>query len=68
MEAYHVIRGVFNFSASTVNAPLKVHDVREAESISVLLSMLQHFEQDFPHFDHCRFFPGLLWGNLDRPP
>ena len=45
MEAYRVNHGVLKFTASTVDVPRKVCDIRKAESVSELLSTLRHFEQ-----------------------
>ena len=46
MDTYRVSRNVFNFAASTVNAPLQVCNVREVEFVLVLLNTFQWFEQD----------------------
>ena len=46
MEAYRVSRGVFNFTTSTVDAPLKARDIQESEFVSVPLSTIQWFKQD----------------------
>ena len=46
MDAYRVNRSVFNFAALSIDAPLKVRELREAELLSVPLVTVQRFEQD----------------------
>ena len=33
MDAYQVNRSVFSLAASSINAPLKAHELKEAESL-----------------------------------
>ena len=57
MEAYWVSHSVFNFTALTVNAPLKACDVREAGIVSVPLNTIQWFKKD----SHVLTMVGSFW-------
>ena len=46
MDAYRVNCSVFSFAVSSINAPLKAHKLKEAESLSVPVATMQTFEQD----------------------
>ena len=46
MDAYQVHHSMFNFAASSIDAPLQVRQLKEAESHSVPLATVQRFEQD----------------------
>ena len=46
MESYRVSKSVYSFSASSVDGPLREHDVREPDSVTIMTSMLQRLEQD----------------------
>ena len=46
MDTYHVNHSIFNFAAASINAPLKVCELKKAESVSVPLATVHRFEQD----------------------
>ena len=46
MDAYRVNQSIFNFAASNLDASLKVREINEPESVSLLLTTVMRFEQD----------------------
>ena len=68
MDAYRINWRVFNFAAATVGAPLKVHDVKEVELVSVLSEHAPVLREGLSLADNVRLFSRLLWGDLNPSP
>ena len=67
MDTYRVGRTVFSFVASIIDAPLRVCNLKEHESLNLPVSTIQRFEQDVQVLTMVGSFLDCLGTMLTRP-